>query len=579
MQHAPIRRGVQLNGIYEIDEPLAAGGMGEIYRGHAIQGGHPVAIKLIRDDLAHDDSALALFRREADALLSIHHEAIVRYFVFSMDPVLQRPYLAMEFVEGDPLSRLLKAGGLPLQTVLALKTRVASGLAAAHQRQIIHRDIAPDNIIIPEHDFAKARIIDFGIARSTRQGEATIIGTGVAGKYSYMSPEQLGLFGGEVGPASDVYSLGLVLAQACRGTPIDMRGPNGSPAEAIERRRVVPDLRDVYPELRPLLESMLQPDPSRRPGSMRDVEQWTPRARAASAESTVLQLSGREAQPPRAADTKSAGRSGGIAPLAAVGVGLVVIAALGGGAYLFLGRPNSAPPVAPQTAAPPGVAAAPAAAPIGGKAQGERPQGREQIASFLRSFNLGTCAAVTPVELASARVSLIGFGVSATPFENLDRAFKDALGFEPDIAFREVASLQCPAVDFVARARGVDSGSGEVRIDMKTSAISGDEPMSGAILTSAPNVELIVVDDEGKAYNATSVLRGDAPRRTFAMRLKQGSNSRVRRVALVAVASERPIDAVRTATRAPAAELFASAGNEIAGRADVKAALSVAELH
>src|SRR5258707_11084587 len=102
--------GTRLNGIFEIDQRIATGGMGEIYRGHAIETGDPVAIKVMRTDLADNAMAMALFRKEASALHNIHHEAIVRYYVFSNDPGTGRLYLAMEFVDGQPLSDLLRRG-------------------------------------------------------------------------------------------------------------------------------------------------------------------------------------------------------------------------------------------------------------------------------------------------------------------------------------------------------------------------------------------------------------------------------------------------------------------------------------
>ena len=226
--------GTRLNGIYEIDQRIASGGMGEIYRGHAIETGDPVAIKVMRTDLADNMMALALFRKEASALHYIHHEAIVRYYIFSNDPGTGRHYLAMEFVDGQPLSDLLQRGPLGFEAVRLLQERLAAGLNAAHQHGIIHRDLSPDNVLIPGGDLAQAKIIDFGIARSTRVGDGTIIGSGFAGKYNYVSPEQLGLFGGDVTAKSDIYSLGLVLAQCLTGQPIDnddeSRAPHGAAA-------------------------------------------------------------------------------------------------------------------------------------------------------------------------------------------------------------------------------------------------------------------------------------------------------------------------------------------------------------
>src|SRR5262245_43311113 len=278
--------GTRLNGIFEIDQRIASGGMGDVYRGHVIENGDPVAIKVMRTDMVDNATALALFRKEASALHNLHHEAIIRYYVFASDPGIGRHYLAMEFVDGQPLSELLQQGPLSFEAVRVLQERLAAGLNAAHQPPpIIHRDLSPDNVLVPAGDPAKAKIIDFGIARSTRAGEGTILGSGFAGKYNYVSPEQLGLFGGDVTTKSDIYSLGLVLAECLTGRPIDM---GGTQFEVLEKRRIVPDLREVDRRFRPLLEKMLQPNPADRPDSMAAVAAWrpgpeTPPRRAAAA--------------------------------------------------------------------------------------------------------------------------------------------------------------------------------------------------------------------------------------------------------------------------------------------------------
>src|SRR5215470_4506401 len=271
--------GTRLNGIFEIDQHLSAGGMGEIYRGHAIENGELVAIKVMRSDLADDETALALFRKEAKALHALHHEAIVRYFVFSNDPGIRRHYLAMEFVHGERLSHIIQRRRLDFDQVLQLQQRLAAALHEAHRRGIIHRDVSPDNVLVPDGDVGRAKIIDFGIARSTRRDDTTVIGGGFAGKYNYVSPEQVGLFGGEVTAQSDIYSLGLVCAECLLGQPIDMRG---SEFDVVEKRRVVPDLRAVDARFRPLLASMLQPDPKDRPISMAAIAAWQPVGEAAS---------------------------------------------------------------------------------------------------------------------------------------------------------------------------------------------------------------------------------------------------------------------------------------------------------
>ncbi|WP_027154130.1 serine/threonine-protein kinase [Mesorhizobium sp. WSM2561] len=264
--------GTQLSGIYELDERIAFGGMGEVYRGHNIQTGDHVAIKIVLPEFARDQTILSLFRKEASILNHLSHDAIVRYHVFTIDPGIGRPYLAMEFVDGQSLFDIMRRGPMPTEDVRKLCHRLASGLSAVHQAGAIHRDLSPDNIILPGGRVDRAKIIDFGIARSATVGGETLIGGKFAGKYNYVSPEQLGLYSGDVSEQSDIYSLGLVLAAALRGKPIDM---SGSQYEIIEKRRTVPDLSDIDADFRGIVEAMLQPDPQDRPISMADIARAT----------------------------------------------------------------------------------------------------------------------------------------------------------------------------------------------------------------------------------------------------------------------------------------------------------------
>jgi len=313
-----MRPGARLNNVYEIERLVAQGGMGEVYRGFNIQTGDPVAIKMIRPEFSNDPEILELFRREASILHSFTHDAIVRYFVFSVDPQLQRAYLAMEFVEGPSLKKRLGSGALPVTEVKVLQKRIASALEAAHQHGVVHRDISPDNLIMPDGDVRSAKVIDFGIARARRAGEETILGGAFAGKLNYASPEQLGLAGGDVTPKSDIYSFGLVLAEALLGHPIDMAG---SQAEMIDKRRVVPaELSWVEPSMRPLLQAMLQPLPENRPSSMAEVAGWEPQDTSAA----------RALKAPVVAAER-----GGRTP-ALIGA-LIALLSLGGAAYVFRG--------------------------------------------------------------------------------------------------------------------------------------------------------------------------------------------------------------------------------------------------
>ena len=309
-----VRPGVRLNGIYEIVTFVTQGGMGEVYRGFNIQTGDPVAIKMIRPELTNNPDVLELFKREAKTLHKLAHEAIVRYFVFTVDPDTRRAYLAMEFVDGLSLTNRFESSPLPLADVKILQTRIGSALEAAHRLGVIHRDISPDNIILPDGDVRNAKVIDFGIARSLKRTEATIIGGGFAGKYNYASPEQFGLAGGEVTFKSDIYSFGLVLAAALRGRPIDM---SGSEVEAIAKRSVVPDLSDIDQAIRPLIRAMLQPLPADRPASMAAVAAW------ASGEATSI--AARREDMPQTAGGRAAAILGA----------LIALGSVGGATYVF----------------------------------------------------------------------------------------------------------------------------------------------------------------------------------------------------------------------------------------------------
>ena len=265
-----------LNGMFAIDAKLASGGMGEVYRGHNITTGDPVAIKVVLGEFSNDETVMGLFFKEAKVLNSLHHPGIVRYSVFSVDPVIGRPYLVMEYVDGLSLAEVIDGKPMPVAETKRLLARLASALDAAHKAGVIHRDISPDNVILPGGDVRGAKIIDFGIARASNLGSGTLLEGKFAGKYNFVSPEQLGLFGGEVTEVSDIYSLALVAVNVLRGEPMNM---NGTPVEVIEKRRNVPNLSGIDAGLRPILELMLQPDPTDRKVTMAEIAEWlTPEA-------------------------------------------------------------------------------------------------------------------------------------------------------------------------------------------------------------------------------------------------------------------------------------------------------------
>jgi serine/threonine protein kinase len=258
-----------INGTYIIEEFLARGGMGEVYRARHIDHDTHHAIKVILPEFANDEKILQLFIREARELGRVNSDAIVRYQGFLRDEHGSR-CLIMEFVEGESLKALLQHRRLEPADVLSLLECIGNGLAAVHDLGIVHRDISPENIIVPGGGIASAKLIDFGIAKSGDLTDPTLIGTDFAGKFSFASPEQAGLFGGVVDARSDIYSLGLVLAAAALGfgAKLDM---GTSPASVITTRQTVPDLTALPASLRPVIGHMLQPQPEDRPASIRAV--------------------------------------------------------------------------------------------------------------------------------------------------------------------------------------------------------------------------------------------------------------------------------------------------------------------
>jgi serine/threonine protein kinase len=264
---ASITTGTILAHTYEIEALLARGGMGEVYRARHTELGSQHAIKVILPQLASEARFISLFQEEARKLRRVRDDAVVGYEGLFLDENGLR-YLVMEFVDGPSLAQVMTERRLSMPELLQLRDRIARGLAAAHDKGIFHRDISPDNIILVENRADQAKIIDFGIAKSTEPGDRTVVGQDFAGKYSWVSPEQLGLYGGKVDGRSDIYSLGLVLAAAVIGRPLPM---GNSPISVIEARRAVPDLGAVPEELWPTIAPLLEPNPDDRPQSMRDL--------------------------------------------------------------------------------------------------------------------------------------------------------------------------------------------------------------------------------------------------------------------------------------------------------------------
>ena len=264
----PVPVGTIINNNYEVKELISAGGMGEVFRGANTFTGDAVAIKIVLQSLANDPKIAALFMREAKVLCGLSDQAIVRYYNFVRDADLDRFCLIMEFIDGVSLSDFVRQER-PLTSAEArnLMRKVAAGLQRAHDMDVIHRDLSPDNVMLRDGDVARPVLIDFGIAKSTEMAENTLHGQ-LAGKFKYISPEQLGHFGGDIGPRTDIYGLGLLIAAALRGEPIDM---GSSVVEAVNARSKIPSLDGVPEDMRPILSYMLEPNPADRPAHMSDL--------------------------------------------------------------------------------------------------------------------------------------------------------------------------------------------------------------------------------------------------------------------------------------------------------------------
>jgi serine/threonine protein kinase len=264
---AVLTPGTVLGNTYVIEAVLGRGGMGKVYRAKHIELGTEHAIKIISRRFADDPQFVQLFREEARKLGRINNAAIANYEGFFRDEHGLR-YLVTEFVQGESLEEVLRRRRLELSEVLRLRDHLALGLAAAHEMDIVHRDVSPENILLAEGNVDRAKLIDFSIAKSMDAAGATLTGDSFANKYSFASPEQVGLYGGKVDLRSDIYSLGLVLAAAAIGfgKKLDM---GNSPATMLAARQRIPDLAGVPAPLRPVIAPMLEPKPDDRPPSMR----------------------------------------------------------------------------------------------------------------------------------------------------------------------------------------------------------------------------------------------------------------------------------------------------------------------
>lgn len=196
---------------YRVDHPIARGGMSTVYRCVDMRLGRAVAAKIMHDELLDDPVFIRRFEREARAMAQLQHPNLIAVHDFSAEgnPV----FLIMELITGGTLRELLaERGPMPPHAATAVIREVLTGLAVVHRRNMVHRDIKPDNILI--NGDGSIKVGDFGLVRSTTAH--TVQADKIVGTVSYLSPEQI--TGEKITPASDVYSLGVVLFELLTGT-------------------------------------------------------------------------------------------------------------------------------------------------------------------------------------------------------------------------------------------------------------------------------------------------------------------------------------------------------------------------
>jgi serine/threonine protein kinase len=252
-------------GRYRIDRVLGRGGMALVYLGHDAKLGRPVAIKLLADNLAGDESFRARFMREARMAAGLSHVNIVHVYDVGQDTD-ERPYIVMEYVDGESLAETLaREGRLSPARVREIALDCCHGLEHAHAAGLVHRDIKPHNLLADRE--GRVKIADFGVARSLGETQLTMAGS-VLGSAGYLSPEQAA--GRPVTPAADIYSLGATLYELLTG-----RTPHQGEllSEPLRQRglRPPPPMAGIVSGVPAALEtavmSCLEADPERRPRS------------------------------------------------------------------------------------------------------------------------------------------------------------------------------------------------------------------------------------------------------------------------------------------------------------------------
>ena len=251
--------GTVLSGRYRLESKLGSGGMSTVYLARDETLERWVAAKVLHREISDQPDQIERFRREARAVAQVAHPNVVAVIDAGED--LGRPYIVFEYVEGETLKeRIDRAGRLPLDEAAAYGIEVGRGLAAAHARRLVHRDVKPQNVLIDAE--GRAKVTDFGIARELEQDGLTKTGR-VLGTTDYVSPEQA--MGQEVDARSDIYSLGVVLYEMLTGhVPFTAETVVGVAMRHVNEQ--MPDVQKRRPEVSAALAAVIEQATMKDPG-------------------------------------------------------------------------------------------------------------------------------------------------------------------------------------------------------------------------------------------------------------------------------------------------------------------------
>jgi eukaryotic-like serine/threonine-protein kinase len=250
-----------LGGRYRLDQQVAVGGFGEVWRATDTVLNRPVAVKLLRPEVSDDPGALARFRDEARHAGSLVHENVARIYDYYEPGPAHPAFLVMEFVEGSSLAQILADGPLEPWRAMRVVAQCAAGLHAAHRAGLVHRDIKPGNVLLTPEDVV--RLTDFGI--SAAMGSASVTTTGqLLCTPAYLAPERAA--GGRGSPASDMYELGVLGYHCLAGHP-PFAGPAMTVALAHLTRPLPPLPGAVPAEVAAVIGELTAKEPDSRPAA------------------------------------------------------------------------------------------------------------------------------------------------------------------------------------------------------------------------------------------------------------------------------------------------------------------------